>query len=243
MSSSPSKPPPAEPTPDTVIRHHWLRRVEHWVVALIFIVLTITGLAQRYHGAGWSTWVIAQLGGIDSTRLLHRYCGLSFTLAFLVHLLVAVIGVTRWRWQPSMLINRKDFRDAIHNIKYYLLLRDRPARCDRYDYRSKFEYWGIVLGGILMVLSGFILWFPVWFFQTLSFLPGEVIPAAKTIHSNEALLALTVLVVWHVYNSVFSPEVFPLDKSIITGRISRERIQHEHPLEYERLTGESAEHG
>ena len=90
-----------------------------------------------------------------------------------------------------------------------------------------------------MVGTGLVLWYPVWFYQVFSFLPGETIPAAKTIHSNEAMLALTVLVIWHVYNSVFSPEVFPLDRSIFHGRISRERMLHEHPLEYERLMGAS----
>jgi formate dehydrogenase gamma subunit len=226
-------------TQEWFLRHHWLRRVEHWTGALLFVALAITGLAQRYHDASWSGWVITTLGGIDTTRVVHRWCGLSFSALFLAHLAVAVVGVL-WRgWQPSMLINRQDFVDAVQNLRYYLRRAHHPARCGRYDYRAKFEYWGIVLGGILMILSGFVLWFPVWFFQTFAFLPGESIPAAKTIHSNEAMLALSVLVVWHIYNSVFSPEVFPMDRCMFSGRISRERMLHEHPLEYEQLTGES----
>lgn len=225
--------------PETFLRHSMARRVEHWLVAALFVVLLITGGAQRYHDTGWAHWVIGRLGGIDTTRILHRGCGLAFSVLLLLHLAVAVVGVLWLRWRPSMLITGRDFADVARNIRYYLRLSDHPARCDRYDYRSKFEYWGIVLGGILMVGTGLVLWYPVWFYQVFSFLPGETIPAAKTIHSNEAMLALTVLVIWHVYNSVFSPEVFPLDRSIFHGRISRERMLHEHPLEYERLTGVS----
>ena len=70
-----------------------------------------------------------------------------------------------------------------------------------------------------------------------------MIPAAKAAHSNEALLAFLVIVVWHLYNSIFSPEVFPLDTAIFTGKISVSRMKHEHPLEYERITGQSLEDG
>jgi hypothetical protein len=34
--------------------------------------------------------------------------------------------------------------------------------------------------------------------------------------------------------------VFPVDTTIFTGRISEERMRHEHPLEYERLVAEPA---
>ena len=221
--------------PTTFLRHSVARRVEHWLVAALFVVLLVTGGAQRYHNAQWAHWVILRLGGIDATRLIHRASGFIFSVFFVIHLLIAVVGVLWLKWRPSMVITGRDFSDVARNIRYYLRLSDHPARCDRYDYRSKFEYWGIVLGTILMVSTGLVLWFPVWFYQVLPFLPGETIPAAKTIHSNEAMLALTVLVIWHVYNSVFSPEVFPLDGVIFHGRISKERMLHEHPLEYARL--------
>jgi formate dehydrogenase subunit gamma len=62
-------------------------------------------------------------------------------------------------------------------------------------------------------------------------MPGEIIPAAKVLHANEALVVFLIIAVWHVYNAIFSPEVFPLDTSIFTGRLSKERMQQEHPLE------------
>jgi cytochrome b subunit of formate dehydrogenase len=135
-------------------------------------------------------------------------------------------------------INRKDFTDAVDNLKYYFGLTDHPARCDRYDYKQKFEYWGVIVGGLLMIGTGFVLWFPAFIAR---YLPGEFIPAAKAAHTNEALLAFLVIIVWHMYNAVFSPEVFPLDTAIFTGRISAKRMKHEHPLEYERITGEFQE--
>jgi hypothetical protein len=71
------------------------------------------------------------------------------------------------------------------------------------------------------------------------FLPGEFIPAAKAAHGGEAVLAVLAILIWHMYSAhLSSPAYFPLDKTIFTGTISRERMIEEHPLEYEMLTGQ-----
>jgi hypothetical protein len=50
-----------------------------------------------------------------------------------------------------------------------------------------------------------------------------------------------VVIVWHIYNVVFAPEIFPGSKTIFTGKIPRERMRHEHPLEYARMFPEEAD--
>jgi formate dehydrogenase subunit gamma len=219
-------------------RFHPLRIIEHQANAIAFIILVVTGISQKFHDSSWAEWIIMNLGGIDNARVIHRTTGLIFTVLTLQHILIASYGVIVKKWMPSMVINLKDFTDAIENLKYYFGITEKPARCDRYDYKQKFEYWGVVIGGLLMILTGLTLWFPTKVFHVIPFLPGQIIPAAKAAHTNEAMLALLVIVIWHIYNSVFSPEVFPLDAAIFTGMISKERMIHEHPLEYERLTGE-----
>lgn len=218
-------------------RFHPFRVFEHQANAVAFALLATTGLSQRFHDMAWAEWVILGLGGIDNVRLIHRATGLILVGLLLVHIAVAFYGIIIRRWRPSMMINRKDFTDAIGNLRYYLGISETPARCDRYDYKQKFEYWGVVVGGLLMGATGLFLWFPTLLFNWIPFLPGQMLPAAKAAHSNEAMLAFLVIVVWHIYNAIFSPEVFPLDTAIFTGKISKERMQHEHPVEYERLFG------
>jgi hypothetical protein len=46
---------------------------------------------------------------------------------------------------------------------------------------------------------------------------------------------MLVVLLWHFYDVILSPAVLPLDTAMITGKISRERLAHEHPREYERL--------
>jgi hypothetical protein len=60
-------------------------------------------------------------------------------------------------------------------------------------------------------------------------------------HSNEGLMAFFVITIWHVFNAHLNPDVFPFDASMFTGKISRERMLHEHPLELARIEGRPVE--
>ncbi len=218
----------------TVIQEERVRRfspariVEHVAHVITFVVLVCTGLSQRFYSLDISQWIILHLGGIDNVRLIHRFAGVIFSLEVITHLTVAAIGIVYKKWQPSMVITKKDFTDVVHNIRYYLGLENSPTRGGRYTYKQKFEYWGILTGVLLMMLTGVILWFPA---LVTKFLPGEIIPAAKVLHTNEALVVFLIIAIWHVYSAIFSPEVFPLDTSIFTGYISKSRMLREHPDE------------
>ena len=49
------------------------------------------------------------------------------------------------------------------------------------------------------------------------------------------MLALVWIALVHIFFNHFAPGVFPMNMSIFTGKVSKERYQEEHPLEYERL--------
>ena len=217
---------------ERVKRFSSARIIEHWAHVLAFGVLVCTGLAQKFYALQISQFVILHLGGIDSIRLIHRFAGIIFSMGVISHLAIAAYGIIYRRWQPSMVITKKDFTDVVHNIRYYLGLEQSPTRGGRYTYKQKFEYWGILTGVLLMMLTGAILWFPA---VVTKFLPGEIIPAAKVLHTNEALVVFLIIAIWHIYNAIFSPDVFPLDTSIFTGYISKERMLLEHSEEIDEL--------
>jgi formate dehydrogenase subunit gamma len=135
-----------------------------------------------------------------------------------------------------MLPTMKDIRDVVKDIRFSFGLEKREPQFGRFDYRQKFEYWGILFGGFIIIISGLFLWFPT---VATAILPGQVIPAAKEFHGNEATLAAIVIVIWHLYDVMLRPGIFPADTTIFTGKISKHRIVEEHPLEYAEITGKS----
>ena len=216
----------------TVTRFSVLERFEHFAVMTLFAVLALTGFPQKFYDHRWAQVLTGWLGGVDTARWFHRAAGIAFGALLVMHLARLVWSVVRGTTLLSMVPTRQDFLDAVQTIRYYLRASDTPARFDRFDYRQKFEYWGLILGSFIVVGTGLVLLFPI---QTAQLLPGQVIPAAYVAHSQEGLMAFLVVIVWHIYNAHLSPDVFPFDTSIFTGEISVERMHHEHPLELERI--------
>lgn len=208
------------------------RIFEHWLHALVFVMLVITGLSQKFHAYDLSQWIVLHLGGIDVVRIMHRTAGFFLMVLLVQHVLIAAVGLTRRKWQASMIIHLKDYQDAVANLKYYFGMRNHPASFDRYDYKQKFDYWGVLVSNLIMIATGLILWFPI---ATTKFFYGELIPAANVIHTNQSLLIILIIAIWHIYNAIFSPEIFPFDTSILTGYLSKERMAREHPLELARM--------
>ena len=221
-----------------VTRFSLQQRVEHFLMMTVFTTLAVTGFPQRWYEAAWSQAFINAIGGIQGVRWVHRVAGILFTLQTLWHLASSAWLLLRRRTVIGSIVpSRKDFRDVVGTLTYYLGTNKVHPRFDRYDYRQKFEYWGMVMGAFLMMFTGFVLLFPV---QTTRLLPAVLVPASKAAHSSEGLMAFLVVIVWHIYNAHLSPDVFPFDKSIFTGKISRARMQHEHPLELERIDAAAA---
>lgn len=223
-------------TPTTMVRFSVLQRFEHMAMMLIFIVLSVTGFPQKFYDHHWAQVLIGWLGGVDTARWFHRAAGIMFGLLVVAHVGRLIVEVALGKAALTMIPSKQDFRDAVQTMRYYFGATDKPAKFDRFDYRQKFEYWGLLLGSTIVVGTGLVLLFPIF---TARLLPGEIIPAAYLAHSQEGLMAFLVVIVWHIYNAHLSPEVFPFDSSIFTGKISIERMHHEHPLELERLQPEA----
>ena len=57
---------------------------------------------------------------------------------------------------------------------------------------------------------------------------------------DEAMLAIGWIMVVHMFFVHLSPGIFPMNKSIFTGRMPRKKYAEEHPVEYNRLVSKAA---
>ena len=139
-----------------------------------------------------------------------------------------------------MIPGLQDLKDIVAMFKWFLGKAPRPV-FDRWTYWEKFDYWAPFWGVTIIGVSGIMMWVP---HITAQFLPGWVFNVAAIFHSEEAFLAVVFLFTVHFFNNHFRPDRFPLDRVMFTGTVTLEELQHDHPLQYQRLleSGELEQH-
>lgn len=206
------------------VRFDLLQRVQHIVFLVSFTLLGLTGLPQKYPLAPLSVWYFNLIGGIEVSRLIHHTSAIVMMIVSVVHVLDVTYRVLVLRNPINMIPWVDDLQHVIHDIQYYIGRKKHKAYYGRYSYAEKMEYLALIWGTIVMGLTGFMMWNPI---STLRFLPGEAIPAAKAAHGGEAVLAVLAIIVWHFYHV----HIKQFNKSMFTGTLTREEMEHEHPAE------------
>jgi formate dehydrogenase gamma subunit len=237
MSIPPTQSPPSKApvrVERTFQRFTRGQRWEHGLLMLCIAILLLTGLPQKYRDFGWSQWLLSSPERVQLIQQIHHLTALVLTALVLYHLGRAIYLIIRRRLPGDMLPSWQDVRDAWQTTRYLFFLTRRKPAYGKYIFEQKFTYWFLFFGIGILVISGFILWFPE---VVTRFLPGGVIPAAWLAHSNEAVVAAIFIVIWHF----FHVHLERLNLSIFTGRLSEAEMRTYHAAEFERLTGEKAD--
>jgi cytochrome b subunit of formate dehydrogenase/mono/diheme cytochrome c family protein len=208
----------------TYVRFDALQRFQHLVFLISFTLLAFTGLTQKYALTPFSIWFFDLIGGIEIARRIHHASAIVMMIISVVHVLDVTYRVLVLRHPISMIPWIDDLQHLLHDIQYYLGRKKHRAYYGRYTYAEKMEYLALIWGTIVMGLTGFIMWNPI---SALRFLPGEAVPAAKAAHGGEALLAVLAILIWHFYHV----HIKTFNKSMFTGTLTREEMEHEHPAE------------
>ena len=209
------------------------QRWEHAVLLLSGLVLLLTGLPQKYREWPVSQDLLSTPDRVELIRQIHHIAALVLAMEAIYHLWRIISLMSKRKLPGDLLPTWQDVRDAGHMLQYLLFLRSDKPKFGRYNFEQKVTYWFVFFGILIMGVSGFIIWFPIWFTK---FLPGGVVPAAKLAHSTEAVVTAIFVIVWHVYHV----HLERTNLSMFTGRLSEKEMKTFHEKEYERLTGQSA---
>jgi thiosulfate reductase cytochrome b subunit len=205
-ASSPSSFPTA---PGPLIHPVWVR-VTHWVNALAMLMMI---------GSGWQIYDASPLFGFEFPRdialgnwlagaLLWHFA--AMWLLVVNGLVYVALGLATGRFRRKLLPLRPSdvARDLFAALRGALSHDDLSA----YNAVQKLLYLGILLTGVVIVLSGLSIWKPVQFHYLTSFFGGY--NTARYVHFA-AMTAIVAFLVVHVTLAMLVPRSL---RAMIVGR-------------------------
>jgi formate dehydrogenase subunit gamma len=204
-----------------ILRYAFRERLVHWMAGFSYLYLLLTGLA---FWSPWLFWIAVVLGGAPVSRMLHPWIGLIF--------FVAVVQMyAMWASQMGFTdVDRAWFRSMRHYIQNE---DDEMPPAGRYNAGQKLLFWGFFICGILLFLSGLVLWFPEYIPWSLRWLRY----ISVIVHASSALLTIGLFMI-HVYMGVFAER--GAFGSVIRGDVSVEFAKRFHPGWYKEVADSAA---
>ena len=214
----------------TVLRHHWIVRMTHWIAVVAITIMVGSGLrifnaypAFARRGETFCCYPFANKpipawltfgGWLGGARHWHFAMMWLLVLDGLVYMaFIYVHG--EWR---DLVPRRGDLRDTIQMIRFYLFLRRDHPHQGKHNALQKSAYYAMPWLGVVLVLTGLAIWKPVELSPLTAVFGGYV--WARYWHFM-AMTALVILAVGHVF-MVFAVDPYSMP-SMITGRYD-ERI-------------------
>ena len=204
-----------------VLRYSFHERLVHWLGGFSYVYLLLTGLA---FWSPWLFWIATVLGGPTVSRELHPWVGLIFVAATL-------LMYRMWGRQMRQTESDKAFWQA---VPHYIRNEDEMVpSADRFNAGQKLLFWGFFWCGILLLLSGLVLWFPHLVSWNLRYLRYF----AVIVHPVCALLSIGLFII-HVYmGTAMERGAFG---SVIRGDVSLGWAKRYHRVWFERLARDAA---
>ena len=226
--------------PKEVERFNIIFRIQHVVMFSTFLLLAFTGWGIKYAEIDMSSSWIRIWGGPEMAGKLHRIAGITMVIDFLFHVgylgYLYSKGKLKFRKETTIIPLPSDVVNVVRNFLYFLGISKTKPKFGKFNYSQKLDYWAVFWGMFIIGLSGLALAFPI---AATLLIPnwgtGWIWHLIGLLHSDEALLAIVFILFWHFYNEHLKPEVFPMSRIWITGKISVKDLKKKHSLEYDLL--------
>lgn len=201
------------------------KRVEvvgHWLTAISFLLLALTGLVMLYGRDLLLPWMGPAIfaGVAEAGKYAHNFGGFAF-MAGLVMIFVMWVRANVW--------DRYDFNWILKGGG--LLSKGHPP-ADKFNFGQKTVFWMVTLVGVALSLSGLNLLMPFWFTSDI-----ETMQLVQLIHAGLGV-GLFALMLAHIYiGSVGMESAFD---AMSTGQVDINWAREHHSAWVERYV---AEHG
>ncbi len=194
-------------------------RIIHWLAGVAFIVLVPTGLVMVF---------ASSFGGGEFVRVCKD---LHFVATFVF--IISVVPMFLM-WLKEMLFNMADVKWMMI-LGGYLSKEKFPIPAYKFNAGQKMWFWASTLGGMLMIVTGLIMYFQdfhVPFLQAWGLSQIDLLRASGILHNVFGLL-ITALFFTHLYMSIFA--IKGAIHSMISGYKEEEELEILHSLFYKKL--------
>ena len=193
-------------------------RINHWLVAGLFLCAGLSGLAL-FHPALFP--LSALFGGGGWTRILHPFFGVLMVLCFVL-LFFQVWRENIWK--------RRD-TEWLRAAPRLVATGDEKAMppVGKYNAGQKGVFWIFAVSLVLLFVTGFIFWQP-WF---ADFFPVLLRRIAVVVHAVSAVV-LVLSVIVHVYAAIWVKGTM---RAMTRGTVSENWARQNHPLWHREITG------
>ena len=204
--------------PNLIERYKAGDRINHWFVALTFVLLALSGLAL-FHPALF--WLTNLFGGGPWTRILHPFIGVVMFVSF------AALAVKFWHHNVIEPRDRqwlKQGRGVVANRE------DKLPEVGRYNAGQKALFWVMVAAMLLLILSGVVMWRPY-------FAPAFPIPLIRLASLLHALAGFVLIlgIIVHIYAAIWVKGTIG---AMTRGTVTRKWARKHHPAWYREVGGE-----
>jgi len=192
-----------------VIHPRWVR-VCHWINALAILVMIGSGW-QIYNASPLFDFVFPRqiaLGNWLAGALLWHFA--AMWVLVINGIVYVTLGIVTGRFRRKLFPIRPI--EVIADLKAALTFKLAHDDLSRYNAVQKLLYTGVILAGIVIVLSGLSIWKPIQF-QELTALFGGY-DAARYVHFF-AMVAIVAFLVVHVVLALIVPKSL---RAMIIGR-------------------------
>lgn len=184
----------------TVKRHPLDVRIAHWIAAVSFILLGLSGLALLFPGF---YFLSALFGGGETMRFLHPWIGLALAVSYLV-LFVRFVG---WcLFGPDDITWMVRARDVMSGSEENL------PEIGKFNAGQKLYVWGMAILFVLLLVTGVIIWQA--YFSTLTTIATQRL--AVLAHSIVAVLAICGFII-HIHMVTWEPGTL---RAMISGTVT-----------------------
>lgn len=196
-------------------RNSFIDRAAHWVVAISFFLVALSGISMFFPSLKWltETFGTPQLG-----RILHPFFGL---------LIVVALSILFVRFVKHNIPAKGDLQWWMNIIEVLKGNEHKVTRTDKYNPGQKVMFWSIMGLMIVLLVTGVIIWRP-YFAHNFSI---EAIRWALMIHAVAAILLIHAILM-HMYLAFW---VKGSIQGMIEGEVSRKWAKFHHPRWYESI--------